>query len=109
MKGFCAFVVLLLIAIVGFGFYRDWFHISSENEDHKSNLTISVDKGKINEDEQKAKDKVHDLGHKVKEETGKRTGTDKDEDKDKVQDSGQKVKEKTGDRSGKVDDQDRRP
>ena len=78
MKGLFAFAVVLLIAIVGFGFCRGWFHVSSENEDQKSNVTFSMDKEKINADEQTAKDKVQDLGHKVKEETGKRTGTDKD-------------------------------
>ena len=109
MKGFCAFVVVLLIAIVGFGFYRGWFQFSSDSEDHKSNMTISVDKDKFNADEQKAKDKVQDLGHKVKEETGKHTGTDKKEDKDKVQDPAPKAKEKTSELNGKGADQDRQP
>jgi hypothetical protein len=98
MKGFFAVIVLLLVGTVCFGFYRGWFGVSSENADHKSTVTFSVDQDKLQADEEAAKKKVHDLGHKVKEATGKQTGTVKEEDKDNVPDAGHKVKEKTGDR-----------
>ena len=101
MRGLIAFVVVLLVAIGCLGFYRGWFAFSSENAEHKSHMTLTVDQDKIQADEKTAKEKVQNLGHKVKDETGKAPGTTKEEDKDKVPDAQHKVKEKTGELSGK--------
>jgi predicted negative regulator of RcsB-dependent stress response len=75
MKGLLVVLFLLVVGIVGFGFYQGWFHLSTDNADHKSNVKFSVDQDKIQEDEKKAKGKVQDFGQKVKEKTG--TQTDK--------------------------------
>lgn len=58
MKNLVVVVVLLLVGVVGLGFYRGWFGLSTNNADHQSSATVTVDKDKIHEDEQKAKDKV---------------------------------------------------
>ena len=50
-------VVLLLVGIVGVGFYRGWFQLSTDTTDQKPSATITVDKDKIHADEQKAKEK----------------------------------------------------
>ena len=61
-------IVLVLIAAVvaGVGFYRGWFHLTSDRAADKSNVTLTVDKDKIQADKQKAVDKVQDLGHQAR-------------------------------------------
>jgi hypothetical protein len=49
---------MIVLLLVGVGFYRGWFRPSTNNTDHKPSATITADKGKIDEDEQKAKDKM---------------------------------------------------
>ena len=72
MKTLLVVVVLLLVGIAGLGFYRGWFHFSTDSADHKPSATITVDKDKIQEDEQRAKEKVHGFGQGAKEKTGDR-------------------------------------
>ena len=71
-------VVLLLVGIVGVGFYRGWFQLSTDTADQKPSATITVDKDKIHADEQKAKDKVQGFGQEAKEKTGDRAGKAKE-------------------------------
>lgn len=70
MKNLMIVVVLILVGIVGVGFYRGWFQLSANNTDHTSNATITVHKDKIHADEQKAKDKAQGLGQDAKEKIG---------------------------------------
>jgi uncharacterized protein YxeA len=70
MKGLLALLVLLVIVIGGVGLYRGWFTVATENTDKKPSVSISMDKDKIKEDEEKVKEKVHDFGQSVKKETG---------------------------------------
>jgi hypothetical protein len=67
MRAFLFVVVLLVVGIAGFGFYRGWFQVSSHRDqaDHKVNTTFTVDEDKIRED----KEKVQGLGQPAKEET----------------------------------------
>jgi len=53
-------IVLLLIVAgaVGLGFYRGWFHLTSDGAADKSNITLTVDKDKVQQDKQKARDTV---------------------------------------------------
>ena len=55
-------VVLLLIGIAGLGYYRGWFAFSTNSTDQKPSATVTVDKNKFHEDEQKAKDEVQGPG-----------------------------------------------
>lgn len=81
MKGFLFVCVLLVAGVVGLGFYQGWFHLSTDNADDKSNVTLTVDQDKIKKDEEKAKEKIQDLGHQVKEKTTARTEKAKDEER----------------------------
>jgi predicted negative regulator of RcsB-dependent stress response len=70
MKNLMFVVVLLLVGIVGLGFYRGWFGLSTNNTEHKSSATITVNQDKIRADETRAKEKVQDLEQKAKQKTG---------------------------------------
>jgi hypothetical protein len=70
MKKLVVVFVLLLVGIAGLGFYRGWFRLSTDNTDHKPSATITVDKDKIQEDEQRAREKVRGFGQEAKEKTG---------------------------------------
>ena len=71
-------VVLLLVGIVGVGFYRNWFQVSTDNTDQRPSATVTVDKDKIHADEQKAKDKMEGFGQEAKEKIGDRAGKAKE-------------------------------
>jgi hypothetical protein len=52
---------VLLILLLGIGFWRGWFSVShprSDTEGDKVNVNMSVDKGKIKSDIKKAERKV---------------------------------------------------
>ena len=61
MKNLLVVLVLVAAGVAAFGFYRGWFEISTGDADHKPHVTITVDKDKIGEDEQKLKDAGHSL------------------------------------------------
>jgi hypothetical protein len=66
MKRFLFVLVLIVAGIVGLGFYQGWFHIGSDKADGKSNVTLSVDTDKFQEDRKTAVAEVKDLGHQIK-------------------------------------------
>jgi hypothetical protein len=55
MRAIIIIVVLLIVGIVGVGFYRGWFLVSSnrDSEDQKVNTTFTVDEERIQEDKEK--------------------------------------------------------
>jgi hypothetical protein len=60
-------VLALIVAVVaGLGFYMGWFHFSSGSDGKNAHVTVSVDKGRIQEDKDKAVDKARDLGQQAK-------------------------------------------
>jgi hypothetical protein len=73
MKTLFAVAVALVIAIVALGFYRGWFQLSTDPANQSPNATITLDKDKIHEDEQKTKDNLQHFGQKTKEKIGDRT------------------------------------
>lgn len=72
-------LLVLVIAVVGFGLYRGWFHFSTEEEGQKSNIKLEIDKDKIREDEKKAMEKLEEAGQSIKEKTKSATEKAKDE------------------------------
>jgi len=80
MKMFVAAIVVILVGIVGLGFYQGWFHVSSANADHKANVTITVDQDKMREDKDRVKDEVQQLGQQLKARTGAATAKVKAQD-----------------------------
>jgi len=55
-------LAVIVVVVGGLGFYMGWFHFSSGSDDNNAHVTVSVDKGQIQEDKDKAVDKVQDLG-----------------------------------------------
>ena len=74
MKNLFGVAILLLVGIIGLGFYQGWFHFSTKSTDNTSSATITVDQNKIRADEGRAKEKVEEFGQKAREKTGDRTG-----------------------------------
>jgi len=69
MKSAILVVVLLVAGVVGLSFYMGWFTLSSSSDGNKDNVTLTVDKDKIQEDKDDAVNKVQGLGRETKEET----------------------------------------
>ena len=69
MKTVFGLVVVLLVGIAALGFYRGWFHFSTNSAGQKSSATFTVDQDKLHADEGKARDAVETFGHKAKEKT----------------------------------------
>ncbi len=63
---FITVLVLIAIGIAALGWYRGWFFVTSENSADKPSVTVTVDKDKMHQDEQKALDKAQDLGREAK-------------------------------------------
>ena len=70
-------VILLAVGIAGVGYYRGWFAFSTSGTGQMPSATITVDKNKFHEDEQKAKDDVQGAGQKAKQNVGNLTGKSK--------------------------------
>jgi hypothetical protein len=64
---FVVFLVLLL-SVVGFGFYRGWFILSSPREpgDNRVNVNLTVDPGKMKDDARKVKELTSNAAEEVK-------------------------------------------
>lgn len=63
MRSLIKVLVVLLICLVGIGFYRGWFSFSSPNsgaEGNKVDVNVSVDKGKMKSDVKKAEEKIQE-------------------------------------------------
>ena len=73
MKKLCTVMIVLAVVVVGVGFYRGWFAVSSNRhvDDHKVNVNLTVDEGKMSQDGAKVKDKAKELTGQARELTGK--------------------------------------
>jgi hypothetical protein len=70
------FIVALLVLaaiVVGVGYYLDWFHVSKEDSTGKTSIQVTIDKEKIQADENRAKEKVQNLGHQASERANEAT------------------------------------
>ena len=65
MKNLIFLLVLAIACVAGFGFYRGWLHFSSDNGGDTTNMTLTVDKDKLHDDEKKAARKAQDAEQKV--------------------------------------------
>ena len=77
MRALMSVVILLAVGIAGVGYYRGWFAFSTSGTGQMPSATITVDKNKFHEDEQKAKDDVQGAGQKAKQDVGNLTGKSK--------------------------------
>ena len=71
-------LVLIIAGIVGLGWYRGWFHVSSDRGADKSNVTLTVDKDKMQADKEKAAGKVQDLKHQANDRAARPAPSTKD-------------------------------
>jgi hypothetical protein len=74
-------LVLFVLAIIVFavGLYRGWFRLASESADNTSNITLTVDKDKIEQDKDKAIAAVQDFGEQARDKAGATTQKAQDE------------------------------
>jgi hypothetical protein len=70
MKRFVLVVVVLLLGVVALGYHQGWFTVSAQGDGRRSTIDVTVDKDKIQEDEEKAKNKAAELEKKLKEKAG---------------------------------------
>ena len=67
-RSYFPILIVLVVCVVAFGFYRGWFVVSSPGPDkggNKVNVNLTMDKGKIQEDAQAVKQKATELTDKV--------------------------------------------
>jgi hypothetical protein len=76
MKNLCKLLVLSVIAIAILGYYRDWFQLSSDSMDDTLTIHLTVDKEKLKEDQEKAKQKIEEGGIILQEKAKEITGDD---------------------------------
>jgi hypothetical protein len=70
MKKLALVMLVLVIGLIAFGFYRDWFGLSSsrESQSNKVNVNLTVDPDKIKEDAERVKERTSEIGENLKEE-----------------------------------------
>jgi len=85
MKRIILVLVVVVAGVACLGFYLGWFHVGSESAGGKTHITITVDKDKIKEDEEKALKKVRDVGHQGKDKAAATTEKSADEGTPPVQ------------------------
>jgi hypothetical protein len=73
MKRLLFLLVLIAIGIVGLGFYRGWFKIGTDSADGNSNVTLTVNKEKFQEDKKEAVAEVHGVGNRTKDKVAEPT------------------------------------
>jgi hypothetical protein len=66
MKRLLLVLALVGVVAVGLSFYMGWLHLGSDKVDGKSNVTLSVDVDKFQEDRKKAVANVQDVGRHLK-------------------------------------------
>jgi hypothetical protein len=65
MRRFLMLVVLVVIAVGALGYYLGWFHVTRTDADGKPGVTVTVDKDKVHQDEQRAREKATQMKDKA--------------------------------------------
>jgi hypothetical protein len=60
-------ILILLLVIVLVGLYEGWFNVSAQQGENTTNVNISVDRGKIREDTDRAKKGLEHVEEKIRE------------------------------------------
>jgi hypothetical protein len=84
MKRLIAVVIVLALIVVGVGFYRGWFALSSSSADqgsNKVNVNLTVDRDKMQEDARAVQSKTAELTGTVTEEVKGPGDLKKDDEK----------------------------
>ena len=83
-KKLFAVVIVLALLVIGVGFYRGWFALSSSSADqgsNKVNVNLTVDRDKIQEDAEAVQNKTAELTGTVTEEANGPGDLKKDDEK----------------------------
>jgi hypothetical protein len=66
MKKLLVLVILAVAGLAAIGFRRGWFQVTSDGgAGDKANITLTVDRAKIQQDKEKASNKVQEAKEKV--------------------------------------------
>ncbi len=71
MNKLFAILVVMVLCVVGIGFYRSWFAMtipSSDTDSHKVNVGVTVDLDKVKADTETVKEKTTELTEQATEE-----------------------------------------
>ena len=60
------FLFVLLLILIGVGYFRGWFEITSSKSQNNLNIGLSVESDKIEQDANQAQERINDLGKQVK-------------------------------------------
>jgi len=75
MKRLLAVLLILILVVIGIGYYRDWFSVRSGTDDKSVHIEVTVDKEKVREDEERAHQKLKqvegEMSDKLKKQVGK--------------------------------------
>jgi len=64
MRTLMMVLLVLVLCVVGLGFYRGWFVLSShEAGSNKVDINLTVDRDKVTQDAESMKKKTTELGH----------------------------------------------
>jgi hypothetical protein len=69
MRRLLIVLVLVVVGVIAVGYYRDWFKVGAVNDSKAVNVNVMVDKEKVKEDEEKAKQKLKEVGGQIKAKT----------------------------------------
>lgn len=61
MRKFLGTLVILAAIVVGVGFYRGWFDVSTDDQSSETNVELKIDKDKIKQDAEAASEKAREL------------------------------------------------
>jgi len=68
MRAFFFALLLAIVVVVGLGFYLGWFQIhTTRDNDNKVHVTLDVNRNKIGQDTEKARERAAQVGNQVKE------------------------------------------
>jgi hypothetical protein len=75
MRAFLVTVLVVIVIVVGLGFYLGWFQIhTTRDSDNKVHVTLDVNRNKIDQDTQKAREGAAKVGNQVTEGVKKAAG-----------------------------------
>ncbi len=61
MRKFLGTILILALIVGGLGIYRGWFSMATSEQPGKTNIEIKIDKDRIKEDAEAAKNKAKEL------------------------------------------------
>jgi hypothetical protein len=65
--------MLMIVGVLVLGHYREWLRVTTSNDSKAINVNLIVDKEKMQEDEEKAKEKLRAVGGQIREKAGNLT------------------------------------